>query len=81
MLQSCFEQLSWSSGAWHSFPQPVARRLSETQLYSELLQAPRREEEGRGRGETERERKMERRREMRRVSSNLTNIHCLEHIL
>ena len=45
MLQSCFEQLSWSSGAWHSFPQPVARRPSEPQLYSELLQAPRREEE------------------------------------
>ena len=46
MLQSCFEQLSLSSGVWHSFPQPVARRLSEPQLYSEPLQAPRREEEG-----------------------------------
>ena len=48
MLQSCFEQLSLSSRVWHSFPQPVARRLSETQFYSEPLQAPRREEEGRG---------------------------------
>ena len=98
MLQSCFEQLSWSSGAWHSFPQPVARRPSETQLYSELLQAPRREEEGRGeegrgegggreegseggsegrngRGEKDGGKKRD------RVSSNLTNICCLEHIL
>ena len=76
MLQFCFEQLSLSSAVWHSFPQPVARRPSETQLYSELLQVPRREEEGRGRkggrkgvregvrGETERERKMEGRREI-----------------
>ena len=64
VLQFCFEQLSLSSAVWHSFPQPVARRPSETQLYSELLQAPRREEEGRGRGETEREGKMEGRREI-----------------
>ena len=75
MLQFCFEQLSLSSAVWHSFPQPVARRSSETQLYSELLQAPRREEEGRGeegregvrkgvRGETERERKTEGRRDI-----------------
>ena len=48
MLQFCFEQLSLSSAVWHFFPQPVARRPSEIQLYSELLQAPRREEEGRG---------------------------------
>ena len=77
-----------SSGVWHSFPQPVARRPSEPQLYSELLQAPRRKEEGRGeerseggsegrngKGEKDGGKKRD------RMSNNLTNIRCLEHIL
>ena len=81
-----------SSAVWHSFPQPVARRPSETQLYSELLQTPRREEEGRGEegreegsegGSEGRNRKGEKDggKKRDRVSSNLTNIRCLEHIL
>ena len=63
MLQSWSEQPSSSSGVWHSFPQPVAGQLSETQLYSELLPAPKKDEEGReegrrkGRKEREREQK------------------------
>ena len=51
MLQFCFEQLSLSSAVWHFFPQPVARRLSATQLYSEPLQTPTRKREEGGRGE------------------------------
>ena len=50
MLQSWSEQPSSSSGVWHSFPQPVAGQLSETQLYFELLLAPKRDEEGREEG-------------------------------
>ena len=53
VLQFCFEQLSFSSAVWHSFPQPVARRPSETQLYSELLQEREGEKEGEKEGERE----------------------------